>query len=205
MKQWINLYLAVPKLFVVRLPAKMILKICSVFLIVLLSFSIYGYWQKRAFNREIQEIEAQKQVVNEKVIQLTEQYAKDPEVSLLAKQVSYLKREIQIKSYVLNELKKSASSGFSKYFNALSQKIVPDVWISQISISDGGKAITLVGNAYKLEDITQFIKNLEQDPAFAGKQFKLTKVARMGDSEAEKKGAKKELGFTMHIQEEIAE
>ena len=100
MKQRINLYLAVPKHFAVKLPAKMILSLCVFFFIVLLSVYVYEYWQINTLNNEIRKFDLRRQEISEKVVQLTKKYTKDPEIIELSKKIEALKREIIIKTHI---------------------------------------------------------------------------------------------------------
>lgn len=202
MKQWINLYLMVPKAYAIRLPAKMMVALSILFFAFLFGFSMYNIWQNQALRGRFRQIESQRRAINAKVIQLTRKYAKESEISVLAKKVSQLQREVQVKSHVLSVLKHPASLGFSKYLNILSDDIVPEVWLTRIEIGNGGERMTLSGNAYKLEAITQFMQKLEAEDFLMDKEFKLAKVNRTeGESGTDTEGRQEILGFTINIYE----
>lgn len=207
MKQRINLYLTVPKHLVIQLPSRLMFIISCFFFGLLLVFFGYSYLQNRSLIRMTRELERGKQVATKRIVQLSKKYAEDPEMVMLTKRVSFLTREEKIKSHVLKVLKEPASFGFSQYFEALSQQIIPDVWLIRIDILRGGKSIVLTGRAYKLEMITKFMQGLEKAPVFADRQFKLAKVeeaATSGDAARVGKDQKL-LSFIINIQEGIAE
>jgi hypothetical protein len=203
MRQQINLYLAIPKRVIVQLPAKMISKICLILLICVLGFSVYGFLRNRALVREFQEVEVRTQAAAEKVKQLTKKYAEDPEILSLTKKIAHFKGDIEIKSRLLMILEHPISLGFSDYLDVLSQQIIPNVWLTYITIAQTAESnvMTLVGKAYELEYITQFMQKLENSSIFANRNFNLSQVTRLDSKEhADQVDEKKQiLGFTMII------
>lgn len=207
MKQQVNFYPAIPKYVVIKLPARVILKICIVLLIGGLGFSAYGFLQNKYLHNEFRDTKARQKVMSQKIAQLTEQYAKNPEILLLTKKIASLKSHLEVKSYILEILSHPASFGFSKYLNVLAQRIVPNVWLTKIAILHAADAntITLTGNAYRLEDITFFMQQLENDPVLAGRNFKLSHLSRVAGVPLENADQPDEtqiLNFTITIVEE---
>ena len=83
---------------------------------------------------------------------------------------------------------------FSNYFIALSQGIVPAVWLTNIFISKGGNEMALKGKGLEMENLKYFIDRLSRTTLFSGFSFTLKNIER-----TEEDSKKKEISFEIVI------
>jgi Tfp pilus assembly protein PilN len=175
MKQSINLYYLLPQYLIVRLPAMRMMQLCGLILVMLMGIWGYDYWSLQSLHGDLRKAKTHQTTLIQQVAELKQKYMNDPEIVHLSQQVLVLQHEQQIKEYILNTLQQRASQGFSVYLDALAEQIVPNVWLTQIEMNKTGEII-IMGRAFTLELITQFIENLKNDARFAKKEFDLSKV-----------------------------
>lgn len=79
--------------------------------------------------------------------------------------VKQIQNEIHAQEDILESLSNPVL--LSKQLASFSQSIVPQVWLTEISINKGGDHIELTGDSLKMENLQGFIKNLSQHPLYA--------------------------------------
>lgn len=182
MKQQVNLYFALPKRFIIKLPFYSIVNICLILTLGLAGISAYAYWQKRDVDLAIKGLESTKINIVTQIGKMKMQYGKKGIDLQLARDVKRLTQTVAMQNYIFKTLENPASKGFLTYFDALSKQVVPNLWLTKIDITEGGKKINLIGEAYSLNLITLFVKNLQKDKAFKGKQIELAKAEQSGET-----------------------
>jgi cell division protein FtsB len=63
------------------------------------------------------------------------------------------------------------SSGFSNYFQALSDQSIPEVWLSALYLDGRQQIINIAGSTFKPEKIPYFLQQLKKEPIFNGHTF----------------------------------
>ena len=63
------------------------------------------------------------------------------------------------------------SSGFSSYFQALSNQAIPDVWLRALYINGPQQIINIEGSTFKPEKIPYFLQQLQKESIFNGHTF----------------------------------
>jgi Tfp pilus assembly protein PilN len=195
MKRRINLYLSLPKIKTIYLSTKRILQVCAAVFIFLLGVTSYDYIQNFTLSGRLGKIRSAEQQAAKRVGVLSKKYS-STKTSAESKALK-LSKEIDSKSKLLAVLSKKMSlnvRGFSKYLQSLAQQIVPGVWLSKISIENGGGTIVLTGYTFSTKAIATFIKKINSDSAFKGKKFKFFKVEKVGDEQ-------NTLKFILHAEE----
>lgn len=74
--------------------------------------------------------------------------------------VDKLKNDIEGQRKILNSL--ITMSSFSEILQMLSATIIPDVWLTKITVMENGNKITLDGNSSDITEIQQFADNLRR-------------------------------------------
>jgi Tfp pilus assembly protein PilN len=200
MKQQVNLYKALPENLAMHLPFKSIIQLCLILLSGLLLISTFLFWEKKQIASKIKYVVDEKINAAMQIVELKKKFSADTRNILLAKEIKQLQQTVDIEQKILNVLKDPSAMGFSKYFVALAEQIVPDLWLTRIEILDGGKKLTLTGKAYSIKLISRFVDNLKRDIRFKNKKVMLSKAEQ---SIAMESGTnKREVDFIVSIQEE---
>ena len=94
--------------------------------------------------------------------------------STLEDEVEHLRREKEQKLRVkemLNGTQLGSIKGFSTYLEGLAQEIIPNVWLTSIEISDGGRKLDIQGSTLDPKLVPRFIQRLSTEQSFAGSEF----------------------------------
>ncbi|MBS1211822.1 MAG: hypothetical protein H6R26_438, partial [Proteobacteria bacterium] len=68
--------------------------------------------------------------------------------------------------------------GFSGYFEALARQAVPDVWLTGIRLTAGGREMELEGRSLDSRKIPLFVQALGRETVFAAKTFSNLAISR---------------------------
>jgi hypothetical protein len=164
--QQINLFHAQFKPKTVILPARQLLLLILLTMIILAVISLYSYQQNRVLQQAIaiapQQYPAQK-MVNE-----------DLERTLLIAELLKIQKQQQDKKNLLAYLTDQNfgnQHGFSGTLMTLSQQVINKVWLTEFSLVDGGQVITLHGHTTQISQIPVYIDSLAKSKRFHGQQF----------------------------------
>ena len=86
-------------------------------------------------------------------------------------------------SATLDGLTKNNSVGFSDYMLAMATKARRELWLTKITILQGGAGIKLEGAAESPLVVSKFVNDLKKEPSFSNKEFDVLRVTK-----AKKKG-----------------
>lgn len=94
--------------------------------------------------------------------------------------VSQLQKNVGMQTDLLHTLANPYS--FSENLLTLSRTIVPNVWLVDINIQDGGNKTTLKGMAISMQELQQFISNLTTSPIYNGSRLTIDNIASPPDN-----------------------
>lgn len=174
MKQTINLLNGLPDVKHIFLPCLEIRKYCLSFLVLLLIYSGYVYWQDSRLGDKFASLQQQQMA---KIKQLTTVSNKLP-ASLRATDTSLNKLTAEINHHeklieILKSRKNINSTGFSDILTGLAQNITPNTWLTEFKISKNGEKIDLTGKSHTPTQIFKFLNNLDDAKNFSTVQFKI--------------------------------
>jgi len=72
---------------------------------------------------------------------------------------------------------------FSDIFQSLSLTIVPQVWLTRITLQNFNHDIILSGNSYSEQQFELFIQNLSNDKNFSSYSLNVNKLERISEKE----------------------
>lgn len=144
-------------------------------LVVLAALQVVSYanaW------RVLTSLERQTSIAQKSLDALKAQYPDETQLSLqsMGQQVE---EEIKSKQQLLEVLKgqERDTQPFSRPLESLSQQIVEGVWLTSIEIDHEAELYRFVGNAFSVDRVLVFIKNLSEDGFFKDKDFKVFEVS----------------------------
>lgn len=181
MQQKINLLEVLPKEAIVRLPAQKIWWGALVFFVLLMLYYFYGAFDNYQIAQKLKMHKVLAQTAAAQLLLLKEKY---PNVANNQenKQVQDLARAIKAKQDVIAIVEKKKAelniTGFSSYLTAFGEDILPEVWLIEIHIKEGGTQFLLEGKTYSTDQLFEFIENLNNDTVFKDLQFKLGNIKK---------------------------
>jgi len=142
----------------------------SLFFLWLILVYIYSTWANHRLHEQV--LLEQKRVaqLQNTFYQLRKGFPATFFTKDIKESVSQIQKEIDAQQQILGSL--SNQLAFSNDLQILSQAIVPNVWLTSISISNGGDVFEINGNSLSIDNLQQFIGNLSTQPNF--KNFVLT-------------------------------
>ncbi|MCP4475759.1 MAG: hypothetical protein GY821_14575 [Gammaproteobacteria bacterium] len=181
MKQQVNLLLLLPK-FEKRLFSLPMLLFCDVLLVI---FLLIVYLPVRLGLDDKRDIlikeQSAHQIAEVKLFETEKQFSREERISAFNQKAVDLNKEIAEKTELVAILSSGRSkniTGFSRYLEELGNEIIPGIALSEIAVSEGGKSITLEGQAISTDVALAFAKRLDHDTVFAGQTFKLSQLGK---------------------------
>jgi len=105
----------------------------------------------------------------------------------VAQSIEKLTSQMRLREQILKKIANNAL--FAESLETLGRVIIPDVWLTDISITDSGDTVSIKGKSYSPEKMQQFITQLTSDKLFLGYSLSVnnildnTKTKTKGDLE----------------------
>lgn len=148
---------------------------------------VSGVWLDWRADAAEQRIEQANAAIEDLVLSLQErsqflaQRNADP---ALVGRLRQLERESTDKGRVLDLLSGRTlgnTAGFSAHLAALGRRHPDGLWLRHVQIGDGGRQISLRGQAVSADLVPRFIDALQNEPAFQGAAFEQLEMTRRAD------------------------
>jgi Tfp pilus assembly protein PilN len=184
--QQVNLYQTQFKPKKIILPAKHMLFIALLPILIFVITSIYFSSKQQLFETLLNTKQQQLQLDQQHLSVLKQRlnsYKEDPK---LVAELNSTRKQLQKTQTLLNHLASQESGnqhGFSAMLTALSKQHIDDLWLTQFSLLNGGQFIALQGTAYKPQLIPEYIDNLAKSEQFQGKNFSVFQLQQPADSD----------------------
>jgi hypothetical protein len=134
-------------------------------LLILISF--YLLFDVNSLKAEVEKTRQNLSTEETRVTSLMARLPKQQNNTVFAEQITLTQNKLIELSQTFNLLtqqKNTAQQGFSKYFQALAEQSVPDIWLSKIHIIGSRRIINL-------EEVPYLLQQLENEPVFHGQTF----------------------------------
>lgn len=135
---------------------------------------LHSLWQVYQLDSTLDDLKLQNMTLLKKVDVLKSHYPKDFFTQDTSKSVDQLKSELEKQEQLLNSVVNLTP--FSEQFSALARVILPDVWLTNISIIKGGQEISLQGKTIGIENLQNFIKNIFSNKSFANYSLHINNI-----------------------------
>lgn len=187
MKQQINLLNTLPQRARDYFSAANILKALGGFILFLILIYGYAYWNASSHNKRVIILTAKQKAAEKELAELTLKYPKAANSSGIEKDIADLNRQVTERNRLIEILKQQGAfntAGFSSYLQGLSEAVISGVWITKITLSDGGGKLILIGKALNASAVLEFVKKLHTVKVFNGMTFKVGSLKKSApDSE----------------------
>ena len=194
MSQQVNLYQPIfrtqPKVF----SATTILQ-ASALLLVGLSF-IYGYarWQDAKLDHEIKSLQTRQDAMLKQIEDFNTRFPVRQKSVALEKQLTDLTAQRAGRARAIEILSSGVldnTQGFSTYLEGLARQHVEGLWLTGLSISNGGEQLGLTGSTVEAQLVPHYLQQLAAEKAFNGREFKTFQLTRGA-------AAPPHIDFTLH-------
>ncbi|WP_428624022.1 PilN domain-containing protein [Sedimenticola sp.] len=183
-KQQINLYQPLFRKQPAAFSFNTLLKTVLLSVSAMAALSGLGAWQGAQLNDQLKSAEARRDKLQDGLTQMAERLPKPTVNKMLESERQQLTEKRKAGLSVLTMLKSRLSAnqtGFSSVFEGLARQSFPELWFTHIEITQAGDFLLLKGKSLQPEWVPLLLKNLQQEPAFAGKSFQVVEMVREDD------------------------
>jgi hypothetical protein len=181
MSQQVNLYQPIlraqPKVF----SALTIVQFCG---LLLLGLSvIYGYarWQDAKLGRDVISLQSQQDALLKRIEDFNTRYPMKQKNPDLERQLASLMADRSGKARAIEVLSGGVfgnTQGFSGYLEGLARQHVEGVWLTGVTISDGGEQLGLSGSTLDAQLVPRYLQQLSAEQAYKGREFNTFQMLR---------------------------
>lgn len=180
-KQQVNLYQPVFRKQAVAFSFHTLL--LTVLASVLVMGGLYGLgeWQTARLENRLKASQARHDRLEADVMRMAEQLPKPRVNKMLESELQQLTARRKSGFALLNTLKSRIAAkreGFSPVFEGLARQSFPELWFTHVRIAESGNSLSLKGKSLKPEWVPLLLRNLQQEPAFSGRNFQIVELIR---------------------------
>lgn len=185
MKQNINLYQLQFQPTKVLLPARQILLLTLLPIVIFFIISLFLIQQQTLLKTKMTSQKKQLKDQQAQLASLQTQLASRKPNPLLLAELDSVKQQQSINLLLFQHLTNQSfgnQTGFSDTLTALSTQRIDNVWLTHYSLSNGAAHIALEGRAISSSLIPEYIDNLASSNKFQGKNFSVFKLDQPTDN-----------------------
>lgn len=175
MKQQVNLYQPLFRKQEKIFSAKTMLQAAGIILIGMVLLYLFESWQIQNLKTQVALLQKQRDDNAAQVARLAQQFPEKKKDPALARAVEREQKRLKTRQQVISTLQERALGnldGFSEHLAGLSRQRLSQLWLTRITIAQGGTDLALHGSTYQQEQLPQYLQNLSQEKAFLGTGFK---------------------------------
>ncbi|MDH3355352.1 MAG: PilN domain-containing protein [Chromatiales bacterium] len=184
MMQQINLYQPIFRKEQKIFSAKTLLIGNLLVLIGLGSLYAASLWQGKSLQAQLEQTIKQRDDNRSRITQLAKQYPQKKSDPSLDKKIARARNHLEFMQKVSTTLFSKSGGvegGFSGYIAALSRQDPQQLWLSQITILQGGSEIRLQGLTTESERVPNYIQRLSREHVFNGTSFHRLSINRLNE------------------------
>jgi Tfp pilus assembly protein PilN len=152
----------------------------AVVAVALLGFYVYGLWQVLGLEAEVVQLEGREKAFTAQLARidpsLTSNRRAEVEQELKKLNETLLGQQRLVE--VLRDQPLGTTEGFSGYLSALGRQHKPGLWLTQLAINGGTRALELTGRSVRAELVPEYLQSLSREPALAGQKFDRLDIGR---------------------------
>lgn len=185
MNQQINLYQPMFRRQKKVFSAVAMIQIVALVLLVLTAFYAYSWWSLQPFEQELAKVKREQSRLQTELSRLEAQAPDQSRSQLLEDEIKRLNRELEQKrrvAEVISGKRLGNRDGFAPLLEGLARQHISGLWLTSVSLEQGGQRLALSGKANSSELIPLYIQRLSREDVFAGLGFNVLEIRR-SDSE----------------------
>jgi Tfp pilus assembly protein PilN len=181
LNQQINLYQPIFRRQKKVFSAVAMLQICALFLVVFAGIYFYGQTKLQPLRDQLQKLNTDIVQVNAQMTRLENQQAVESGSKLLENEIARLSIELT-KRKEIQELLSSRSlgntAGLSDYLEAFARQHVQGLWLTRITVANGGKNLALEGKTQSSELVPAYLGKLAGESVLNGMSINVMELNR---------------------------
>ena len=149
-------------------------------LLVMGSWAATVRFQLGATKQKLQQVEAQKQPINEQLTQLQAGLGIEQVNANLRERLERAQAQLKARTDIQTALLRGdlgSTQGFSEFMRAFARQTVPGLWLTGLKLDNGGRDITLVGRTLSADAVATLVRQLRAEPALRGRAIATLRVA----------------------------
>ena len=193
MNQQINLHQPIFRKQRALFSSQIVLRICAIWAVALVLVYGLNRYSEGTLAREHGALERNRDAAQARLQQLVSTQDETGHSQQLQNELERLRNERAQKESVLRVLARGelgSTAGFAPQLDALADRRLAGVWLTHIGLMEGGREISLRGEASREDLLPRFIERLATGSGFPG--------ARFGDLRLERAADSSQLSFELH-------
>lgn len=181
MNQQINLFQPMFRRQKKVFSAATIVQTIAVFIVAFALIYGYSFSRESGLRDELRKLDGKVAYLKEQKIKLEKQYPPKTRSKLLENEIARLQAELDSREQIEALLAGNAlgnTHGFSSYLEAFARRHVEGMWLTRVTIANGGNSLGLAGRTLSSELVPQYIEQLGEDDAMKGKAFNVMNMQR---------------------------
>jgi hypothetical protein len=193
LNQQINLHQPIFRKQRALFSAQIVLRICAIWSVALVLVYMLNLYNERTLSREHGALVRSRDAAQARLQQLASTQSETGHSQQLEIELDRLRNERAQKESVLRVLARGelgSTAGFAPQLDALADRRLAGVWLTHIGLMEGGREISLRGEASREDLLPRFLERLAGGSGFPG--------ARFGDVRLERTADSAQLSFELH-------
>lgn len=185
MNQQINLYQPIFRRQKKIFSAVAMLQICVLFIVVFASIYLYGQAGIQPLDEQHTRLSADLGQLNAQLVRLDNRKADDANSKLIENEIARLTRELEKRKEIRELLSTRTlgnTQGLSAYMEALARQHVQGLWLTKITVTNGGKNLGLQGKTSSSELVPLYIGKLAGEQVLNGMSFNVMELSRPAEA-----------------------
>jgi len=181
LNQQINLYQPIFRRQKKVFSAVAMLQICALFLVVFAGLYFYGQTKLQPLQEQLRKLNTDMAQLNAQMVRLETRQTSETGSKLLENEVARLTNELA-KRREIQQLLSSRSlgntAGLSDYLEAFARQHVQGLWLTRISVANGGKNLALQGKTLSSELVPAYLNKLADESVLNGMSINVMELVR---------------------------
>jgi len=156
-------------------------QILVLLILVLAGIYTYSWWGLQPFEQELAKVNVDQRRLQAELDQLESESEPTEKSQLLEDEIQRLERELEQKRRVARVISSGRfgnRKGFAPILEGLARQHVSGLWLTRVSVEEGGTQLALSGKANSSELIPLYIERLASESVFNGLSFNVLDIKR---------------------------
>jgi len=161
--------------------AETMLIMLALLILGLALITVWSQWRYAGMSERVAQLQDQESEALARLASLEETLPARQESPALRRAVEASEAERAVKERALTVLEDGElgqQQGFSRYLEALGRQRIDPVWLTHISLEEGGQQIGLRGRTRQAEQVPIYLQRLSNEPSYEGTDFRTMRMDR---------------------------
>lgn len=152
------------------------------FVVLLVLLGLFGYWQLRSANQNLETLQQQQAALEKKLAGLELEYPQRQKNELLEEEIRRAKETLTGQKQLLGffaDRDDKGNGAVIAVLEGLARHSSPGVWLRRIRLNGDGSNIALAGSALRPEQVPQYLQSLGAKGVLGGQVFSRLTLARL--------------------------